>query len=46
LIRAAFVKPKARKKTKPSVAAKKRRLEEKRRQGTTKRARSEKIDFC
>jgi ribosome-associated protein len=44
LIRAASHRPKPRKKTKPSAAAKTRRLEEKRRQGKTKRMRSEKID--
>ena len=44
LIRSAFNKPKARRKTKPTLAAKKRRLEDKRRQGTTKKMRSEKID--
>ena len=45
LIRAATHKPKPRRKTKPSAAAKRRRLETKRRQGETKRGRSGKLDF-
>ncbi len=45
LIRAATHKPKPRKKTKPSAAAKRRRLESKRRKGETKRSRSGKLDF-
>ncbi len=45
LVRAATHKPKARKKTKPTAAAKRRRLETKRRQGETKRGRSGKLDF-
>jgi len=45
LIRAATHKPKARKKTKPSAGAKKRRLETKRRKGEIKRARSGRLDF-
>ena len=39
LIRAAAVKPKARRKTRPTLASKKRRLEIKRRHGTIKRLR-------
>ena len=45
LIRAATHKPKPRKKTRPSAAAKRRRLEIKRRKGETKRSRSGKLDF-
>ena len=45
LIRAATHKPKMRRKTKPSAAAKRRRLETKRRKGETKRGRSGKLDF-
>lgn len=45
LIRAAVRHPKTRKKTGPSAAAKRRRLETKRRKGETKRARSGKLDF-
>ncbi len=45
LIRAATHKPKPRKKTRPTAAAKRRRLETKRRQGETKRSRSGKLDF-
>ena len=45
LIRAAAHKPKPRKKTRPSAAAKRRRLEIKRRKGETKRSRSGKLDF-
>ncbi|MBI2223815.1 MAG: aminoacyl-tRNA hydrolase [Betaproteobacteria bacterium] len=45
LIRAATHRPKPRRKTKPSAAAKRRRLETKRRKGETKRARSGKLDF-
>lgn len=45
LIRAATHKPKPRRKTRPSLAAKQRRLETKRRKGETKRARSGKLDF-
>ncbi len=45
LIRAATHKPKPRRKTKPSAAAKRRRLETKRRKGETKRGRSGKLDF-
>lgn len=45
LIRAATHKPKPRRKTKPSAAAKRRRLETKRRKGETKRSRSGKLDF-
>src|SRR3972149_6628803 len=40
LVRAAVHRPKPRKKTRPSAAAKRRGLETKRRQGETKRARS------
>ncbi len=45
LIRAATHRPKPRKKTRPTAAAKRRRLETKRRQGETKRGRSGKLDF-
>lgn len=45
LIRAATHKPKPRKKTRPSAAAKRRRLETKRRTGETKRGRSGKLDL-
>lgn len=45
LVRAATHKPKPRRKTRPSAAAKRRRLETKRRQGETKRGRSGKLDF-
>ena len=45
LIRAAVHRPKPRKKTRPSAAAKRRRLETKRRTGETKRGRSGKLDF-
>jgi ribosome-associated protein len=45
LIRAATHKPKPRRKTKPSAAAKRRRIETKRRIGETKRGRSGKLDF-
>ena len=45
LIRAATHKPKPRRKTRPSAAVKRRRLETKRRKGETKRARSGKLDF-
>jgi len=45
LIRAATHKPKPRRKTRPSAAAKRRRLETKRRKGETKRGRSGKLDF-
>ena len=45
LIRAAAVKPKPRKRTRPSIAAKKRRLDAKTRRGHTKRLRS-KIPVC
>ena len=45
LIRAATHKPKPRRKTKPSAAANRRRLETKRRKGETKRSRSGKLDF-
>jgi len=45
LIRAAVPRPKPRRKTKPSAAAKRRRLETKRRKGETKRSRSGKLDF-
>ena len=45
LIRAATHRPKPRRKTRPSAAAKRRRLETKRRQGETKRSRSGKLDF-
>ena len=45
LIRAATHRPKPRRKTKPSAAAKRRRLETKRRIGETKRSRSGKLDF-
>ena len=45
LIRAATHRPKPRRKTRPSAAAKRRRLETKRRQGETKRGRSGKLDF-
>ena len=45
LIRAAVHRPKPRKKTAPSAAAKRRRLETKRRKGETKRSRSGKLDF-
>ena len=46
LIRAAAHKPRPRRKTKPSAAAKRRRLETKRRKGETKRGRSGKVDFA
>ena len=45
LIRAATYRPKPRRKTRPSAAAKQRRLEAKRRKGETKRGRSGKLDF-
>ena len=45
LIRAAMHEPKRRKKTKPSVGAKKRRLENKRLRGEIKRERNRKLDF-
>jgi len=45
LIRAAAHRPKPRRKTKPSAAAKRRRLESKRRQGEIKRARRATPDF-
>ena len=45
LIRAATQRPKPRRKTRPSAAAERRRLETKRRQGETKRGRSGKLDF-
>ena len=45
LVRAAVHRPKSRKKTRPSAAAKRRRLETKRRHGETKRSRSGKLDF-
>jgi ribosome-associated protein len=45
LIRAAAHKPKPRRKTKPSAAAKRRRVEGKRRQGDIKRARGGTPDF-
>ena len=45
LIRAATHRPKPRRKTKPSAAAKRRRLETKRRKGETKRSRSGKLDL-
>ena len=45
LVRAAVHRPKPRKKTRPSAAAKRRRLETKRRIGETKRSRSGKLDF-
>ena len=45
LIRAATHKPKPRRKTRPSAAAKRRRLETKRRKGETKRGRSGRLDF-
>ena len=45
LIRAATHKPKPRKKTRPGAAAKRRRLETKRRRGEIKRGRSAKSDF-
>ncbi|MBI4191545.1 MAG: aminoacyl-tRNA hydrolase [Betaproteobacteria bacterium] len=45
LIRAATHKPKPRKKTRPSAAAKRRRLETKRRRGEIKRGRSAKSEF-
>lgn len=45
LIRAATHRPKPRRKTRPSAAAKRRRLETKRRTGETKRSRSGKLDF-
>ena len=45
LVRAATHKPKPRRKTRPSAAAKRRRLETKRRQGETKRGRSGKLDL-
>jgi|SRR5687768_3226116 ribosome-associated protein len=44
LIRAATHKPRPRAKTKPSAAAKRRRLESKRQRGEIKRARSGKLD--
>ena len=45
LIRTATHKPKSRKPTKPSVSAKRRRLENKRRHGEIKRTRASKPDF-
>ena len=45
LIRAATHKPKPRRKTRPSAAVKRRRLETKRRKGETKRSRSGRLDF-
>ena len=45
LVRAAVHRPKPRKKTRPSAAAKRRRIETKRRIGETKRSRSGKLDF-
>lgn len=45
LIRASAVAPKPRKKTRPTAASKRRRLDNKRRQGETKRGRSGKLDF-
>ena len=45
LIRAATHKPKPRKKTRPSAASRRRRLETKRRRGEIKRGRSGKSDF-
>jgi ribosome-associated protein len=45
LIRAAAHRPKPRRKTKPSAAAKRRRVEGKRRQGEIKRARRSTSDF-
>lgn len=45
LIRAATHVPKPRKKTRPTAASKRRRLEAKHRQGETKRGRSGKLDF-
>jgi ribosome-associated protein len=45
LIRAAAHRPKARRKTKPSAGAKRRRVEGKRRQGDIKRARRSTPDF-
>jgi len=45
LVRAAAHKPKFRKKTKPSVAAKKRRLESKRKRGDIKRERGSRPDL-
>ncbi len=45
LIRAATHRPKPRRKTKPSAAAKRRRLETNPRKGETKRSRSAKLDF-
>ena len=45
LIRTATHKPKSRKPTKPSVRAKRRRLENKRRHGEIKRTRASKPDF-
>jgi ribosome-associated protein len=45
LIRAAAHRPKSRKKTRPSAAANRRRLESKRRKGETKRGRKGKLDF-
>src|ERR1035437_5642904 len=44
LIRAAAHRPKSRKKTRPSAAARRRRLESKRRRGEIKRGRSGKLD--
>jgi ribosome-associated protein len=44
LIRAATHRPKSRKKTRPSAAARRRRLESKRRRGEIKRGRSGKLD--
>ena len=44
LIRAAARKPRVRKKTRPSAAAKRRRLETKRQRGEIKRARSGRLD--
>jgi ribosome-associated protein len=45
LIRAALHAPKARRKTKPTAGAKRRRLESKQRRGETKQQRSGKIDL-
>ena len=45
LIRAASHKPKPRKATRPSRAAKKRRLDSKKQRGDIKRGRSERVDF-
>ena len=45
LIRSALHAPKARRKTKPTAASKRRRLESKQRRGETKQRRQGKIDF-